>query len=167
MARRTQHQIAITEVPPTLGHFVYMYTSLQETSRYRKLHGGPEQLLITRHHYSESLQSKDLHWLESQGLKLLTLIRKHINPLFGLDHKDYEVTSTGNMKFYSRRIIAEYAIPVGLDILKDLSSLYSHGLFPALLCLSHFPLLALFGIPVLIPVLPRWPVTEPYPRDLS
>jgi len=30
-----------------------------------------------------------------------------------------------NMKFYSRRIIAEYAIPVGLDILKDLSSLFS------------------------------------------
>jgi len=41
-----------------------------------------------------------------------------------------------------------------------------HGLFPALLCLSHFPPLALLGIPVLIPVLPRWPVMEAYPRDL-
>jgi len=50
--------------------------------------------------------------------------------------------------------------------LKDLSFLYSHGLFPTLLCLSHFPPLALFGIPVLIPGLPGWPVTEAYPRDL-
>jgi len=41
-----------------------------------------------------------------------------------------------------------------------------HGIFPALLCLSHFPPLALFGIPVHIPVLPRWPFTEAYPRDL-
>ena len=36
----------------------------------------------------------------------------------------------------------------------------------ALLSSSHFPPLALFGISVLIPVLPRWPVTEAYPRDL-
>jgi len=38
--------------------------------------------------------------------------------------------------------------------------------FSSSLCLSHFPPLALFGISVLIPVLPSWPVAEAYPRDL-
>ena len=67
----------------------------------------------------------------------------------------------------SIRVAIEFAIGwFAMDLLlypERLVLLLFSRPFSIPLCLSHFPPLALPGIPALIP---RWPVTEAYPCDL-